>query len=338
MPQTRLFTHTITAALCIGLTSTAQATHLSSGVQGRQSGAIKTLSPATLQAGQWSSGLSFEYSRSDTISDAKLAALAEAGEEGVHSVDSINTLSLGLAYGVSNDFTLSLQLPYLNRKNIREGHFDEIEMEGEVESLGDSRGVGDLTVIGQYRFHNQGETAATLFTGLKLPTGETENINDEGEQFETEFQPGSGSVDVIFGIATKKSWGPSSLTGSLLYTIAGEGELDTDLGDQFDYNVAYAYRISGATSNEAELLGPATGYAVDLVLELNGTWRDQEETNGETSPNSGVNVVYLSPGLSITGAQGWFGSLSLGLPVVTNVKGAQDEPDVRVFVTLGTAF
>jgi hypothetical protein len=336
MPRTHLLK--LTTALCLGLTGAAQATHLSSGVQGRQSGAIKTLSPATLRAGEWLGGLSFEYSRSDTISDAKLEALADAGVEGVHSVDSISTTSFSLAYGVTNDFTVYLQLPYVNRDNIREGHFDEDEMEAEVERLGDSRGIGDLTVLGQYRFFNQGETTAALFAGVNLATGETDKTSDEGERFETEFQPGSGSVDPILGIAARKSWGPSSLTGSLLYTIAGEGAQDTDLGDQFDYSLAYAYRISGAASDEAELIGPASGYAVDLVLELNGAWRDQEETDGTTDRNSGVNIVYLSPGVSITSARGWFASLSVGIPVVKNVKGEQDKPDGRVFISVGGAF
>jgi hypothetical protein len=325
----------LTTALCLVLTTTAQATHLSSGVQSRQSGAIKTLSPESLQAGQWLGALSFEHSRSDTLSDAELEALADAGVEGVHSVDSISTTSLSLAYGVTSNLTVHLQLPYLNRDTIREGHFDGV---AEVERLGDSRGAGDLTVLGQYRFFNQSRVAAALYTGLKLPTGETDEVSDEGERFETEFQPGSGSVDLILGIAAKKSWGLNSLTGSLLYTIAGEGAQDTDLGDQFDYNFAYAYRISGTVADEEELLGPASTHAVDLVLELNGTWRDQEETDGETNPNSGVNIIYLSPGISITSAQGWFASLSLGVPVVTNVKGAQDEPDGRVFVSVGTAF
>jgi hypothetical protein len=330
---------TLAFTICISLVGTAQATHLSAGVQGRQSGAIKTISPATLQAGQWVGGLSFDYSESDTISDEELIALADSGVEGVHSVDSVSTLSVNLAYGITDNFTLNLQLPYFNRNTVREGHFDENEGEAEVERLGDSKGIGDLTLLGQYRFFNSNESLAALLVGVKLPTGETKRISDEGERFETEFQPGAGSVAPLFGIAAKQSWGPSSVTGSLLYTIATEGAQDTDLGDQFDYSLAYAYRVKGIVNNDESLsIDSGSGTAIDLVLELNGTWRDQEEVDGETDPNSGVNVVYISPGVSVIGAQGWYASLSVGVPIIKNIRGAQDDPDGRVFVSLGKSF
>lgn len=329
----------IAFTFCFTLAGRAQATHLSAGVQGRQSGAIKTISPATLQAGHWVGGLSFDYSESDTISDSELIALADSGVEGVHSVDSVTTLSLNLAYGITDDFTINVQLPYLSRSNVREGHFDEDEGEAEVERLGDSEGIGDLTVLGQYRFFNRNETLAALLAGVKLPTGVTDRINDEDERFETEFQPGSGSFDPLLGVAAKQSWGPSSITGSLLYTIATEGAQGTDLGDQFDYSLAYAYRIKGLADNDESLgIDAGSGTAVDLVLELNGIWRDQEEIEGEVDPNSGVNVVYISPGVSIIGAQGWYASLSVGVPISKNIRGEQDDPANRVFLSLGKSF
>ncbi len=282
-------------------------------------------------------GLSFDYAESDTIPDNELLALAERGISHVHSADSISTLSVNLAYGVTDNFTLSVQLPYLNRSNVRENHLHRGE--AEIERLGDSQGIGDLTVLGQYRFFSHDESLAALLLGIKLPTGSTHKINATGERFDTEFQPGSGSVDPLFGIAAKQSWGPNSLTGSLLYTIATEGAQHTDLGDRFDYSLAYAYRIKGIVDSDESLgIGSGSGTAVDLVLELNGTWRDQEKVDGETDPNSGVNVVYISPGISVTGAQGWFASLSAGIPVIKNVRGIQDDPGSRVFLSLGKSF
>lgn len=322
---------------CCGFMGMAQAGHPPASVQGRQSGAIKTLSPATLQAGRWVGGLSFDYAKSDTISDSELLALAERGISHVHSADSVASLNLNLAYGVSDNFTLNFQIPYMERNNVRENHFHEGE--AEVERLGDSKGIGDLTMLGQYRFFNRNESLAALLLGVKFPTGPTHKINATGERFDTEFQPGSGSVDALLGIAAKQIWGPSSLTGSLLYTLATEGAQNTDLGDRFDYSLAYAYRLKGQVNNtESPGIGGGSATSVDLVMELNGTWRDQEKADGETVPNSGVNVVYLSPGLSVIGAQGWYASLSVGIPVIKNVRGAQDDPGNRISVSLGQSF
>jgi hypothetical protein len=38
------------------------------------------------------------------------------------------------------------------------------------------------------------------------------------------------------------------------------------------------------------------GPALDLVLELNGEWHDHQRIAGVNDPNSGGNVVFLSPG------------------------------------------
>jgi hypothetical protein len=38
---------------------------------------------------------------------------------------------------------------------------------------------------------------------------------------------------------------------------------------------------------------------IDAVLELNGEWQAKQNISGETDPNSGGNVVFLSPGIRI---------------------------------------
>ena len=72
-----------------------------------------------------------------------------------------------------------------------------------VDFRGDASKLGDLTLLGQYRFINSVATrteAAFLF-GIKLPTGATNRLDAKGLLFETEFQPGSGSTDLLLGAA-----------------------------------------------------------------------------------------------------------------------------------------
>ena len=41
------------------------------------------------------------------------------------------------------------------------------------------------------------------------------------------------------------------------------------------------------------------GFAVDAVLEITGEWQAKQEIAGETDPNSGGNVVFLSAGIRL---------------------------------------
>ena len=69
--------------------------------------------------------------------------------------------------------------------------------------------------------------------------------------------------------------------------------------------------------------------ALDAVLELNGEWHDRQRVAGGVDPSSGGNVVYLSPGVRLSGDK-WSTFVSFGVPVITNLYGTQAEPDYRV--------
>jgi len=110
---------------------------------------------------------------------------------------------LGAAYGITEDLTVGVRLPYIFLNNIKEAHSDEPE---EVHVHGDVEGLGDLSLLGNYRFFARaaaGFESSVLF-GVKAPTGETDKEDIEGERFETEFQPGSGSWDFMAGFAAEK--------------------------------------------------------------------------------------------------------------------------------------
>jgi hypothetical protein len=116
---------------------------------------------------------------------------------------------LSYAYGVTNDFTVALRLPYVRRTGIREAVEDEATGDLEVENFGPADGIGDLTLFGQYRFFNQNNTELAALFGVKTPTGRTNDLTAEGEIFDAEFQPGSGSWDPLLGLAwTHHTSGP----------------------------------------------------------------------------------------------------------------------------------
>ncbi len=344
----------------------AQADHLSGGFGIEQAAPINTESAVPLRRNGWTLGLRTEYVDQDTFGDVELINLRGAdinrdGEanEDLHSTKSLLGVSLRAAYGVTENLTLGFRLPWIRREDIREpeeghGHGANPIVVHDIIEHGDSAGVGDTTFFGLYRFyHDTTNDVAALF-GVKTPTGDTdeEGFEDEvsagrfvtnvipedheddhhhaGRRLETHLQPGSGSWDGLLGLAYSRPLGPANFDTNFLYTIVSEGSQDTDLGDALSYNFAVSY--------PTERFVPCQSCRWNLILELNGEWRDKEERSGVEIDNSGGHVVYLSPGLRFVGIGGLNLGVSFGYPVVTDVNGDQVEPDYRLVGTINVTF
>ena len=70
---------------------------------------------------------------------------------------------------------------------------------------------------------------------------------------------------------------------------------------------------------------------------MNGEWHAREVTGGIKEPNSGGNVVYLSPGIRYS-LDRWSAFASVGLPIVNEVNGVQAEPDWRLVTGVAVSF
>jgi len=311
------------------------------------SGPIATTSATTLDKGQSVAGIVVEFISLDPLPLNKLG-----GHPHPHNLDGIYSTSLVYAYGITNDLTLSLRLPFIRRTNIYDHHDGD---------LGDSAGVGDLSVLGQYRFFNNrtAQIESAVLFGVKLPTGDTSVSAATGDRFEAEFQPGSGSVDYFLGLAFTKRFGGWSFDTNVLYQFTNEGVQNTDLGDRFLYNAAISYRMYGfngysgrmnaglpppmyhggpkAKHHQHEEAPVSRGLALDLVLEVNGEWHDHQRINGKSDPNSGGNTIYLSPGLRLS-MDRWSGFVSFGVPIVSEPNGLQPEPEWRIMSGLTVNF
>ncbi|MGH8537954.1 MAG: hypothetical protein ACREXM_16250 [Gammaproteobacteria bacterium] len=342
------------------------ADHLSGGFGIEQTAPINTESAVPLRQGGWTVGVRTEYVNNDTFSDAELINLRGRGidrdgeaDEDLHSIESILGVSLRAAYGVTDNLSLGFRLPFMRRNNIREpeeGHAhapDPIVVHNIIEH-GDTVGIGDTTFFGLYRFYRDANNDVAALFGVKTPTGETdedgfedehfavryrtnvfpsgheEDHHHEGRRLETHQQPGSGSWDGILGLAYSRPMGPVNFDSSILYAVVSEGSQDTDLGDAFNYNFA--------VSHPTQRFVPCQPCSWNLVLELNGEWRDQEARGGEEIGNSGGHVLYLAPGIRFIGPAGWNVAVSAGYPVVNDLNGDQSEPDYRLVGTVNFNF
>jgi hypothetical protein len=366
-----------TAMILLALPAAAH--HPGGGGNTGSGGPINTISADTLAEGMMAASIRYEFIRLGQLSDADLLAAANRGVH-AHSMRSIEAASLSVAYGVTNDFTVGVRAAGIRRSDIREpggmedmlsgGHMGIMnanDMSGlmspdGINRRGNSSGFGDVTMLGQYRFHNnaQSGTSAAVLFGFKAPTGSTNQRDLFGNLFEAEFQPGSGSWDGLLGAAFTKRTGRWSFDVSALYYLITKGSQSTNLGDRMLFGAAVSYRLVGATGSAKEIelheycMQPRnqlqehclyhanhdhsdmkkTPYTLDLVLELNGEWHDKQRIAGIPDPNSGGTTVYLSPGVRI-GFDRFSGFVSVGVPVLNEHNGVQSKPEFRVLTGIG---
>lgn len=311
-----LFLSIILVAVVSG---TAFAHHPTGGAGLGQAGPIRTASASTLPQGKLFFGAQAEFIDLDDFSDSDLLGFSSRGKD-VHTAGSIFHTVLSMGYGITDDLTVSLKTAYEKIANIREAHSDEPD---EIHLHGDAKGIGDLTLMGQYRFLKTADNfESALFLGLKVPTGKTNARDINGETFEAEFLPGTGSWNPILGIAATKRYGKISLDGNFQYTFGTMGTQSTNLGDIFGYNAAVSYRAASGT------------IAWDLILEANGEWKGKQKISGEKDPNSGGNTLFLSPGIRVVFGKNLSSYLSVGIPVLQDMNGIQDDTKYKALFGL----
>lgn len=332
----RFYKAALAASLSLLFAEPAFAHHPGGPGNTNTTGPINTLSGSTGEEGSWGVGLSYEFTDFDALSDGVLESEAEAaslaGQHAhVHSLDNLSSAAITLSYGIRDYLNLSVRVPYATREGVRTGHFHGGVPE--VESEGGSSGIGDISALLQWQVLHGETTEVSLFGGVEAPTGTDDDTNDLGEVFASEFQPSSGAWDWTLGAAVTRHAGQWSFDASALYTFAGDNDEDDNLGDRIGYGVAASYRVLGGIPEGNTV--PAT--ALDLVLELNGEWHDEQAEGGEIDPNSGGHVLFLSPGVRVTHGP-TSGYLTIGAPVVSDMNGVQAEPNLRVTAGISRRF
>lgn len=317
-------------ALAVAYNPMALADHGSLGFGIGTASPIITQTGVTLPAGVWAGGVITQFVSIDSASDTQLLniknnAIDEAHGD-IHSVETFLQPALFAAYGLTDDLTFGMRLPYV----LRFGNRTPNEEGDGVNKQGDANGFGDVSFFGQYRFYHSADNLnhASLVVGLKTPTGETDTQDNQGGTFEAHSLPGNGSWDPSFGLSFTRAMGQFSFDTSFLYTVATRGTQQTDLGDIFGYNFALSYAFGAPARNN--LFSSSNNAPWTAVLELNGEWQDRQNIHGQDDPNSGTHAVYISPGIRYAGGKNWNTALSIGAPVVTDHDGFQTDPDYRI--------
>jgi len=338
------FTFVAGAALA-ALASPALADHAGPSGAGSGSG-LDVFAPDTLDEGHGAVGLRILYTQPDYRSDAELEALA-AQHVHAHNTDYNLNASASVAYGVTHRLTVSAELPYLRRDNLREGehsHSGGIAT-NEIERLGTVSGIGDLNLLAKYRLTGEEGVRFAVIGGIKAPTGSTHKRDPGGERLETEHQPGTGSWDPIVGASAAVKAGLVQLTASALYQFAGKGPQDTRLGDRMQGGISVSHHFGEPPEaeqrhehGEDEHHHHEAHDSWDAFVELGGEWEGRQEIAGAVEKGSGGAWVYAAPGLRFNSRAGWSAAAAIAVPLWQHIRQSHPDNDFRAMLSFGKSF
>jgi hypothetical protein len=320
------------------------------GPSGVGASGMAVFGPETLDAGHWAAGFRLFYTRPEHRSDAELEALAGQHIH-AHNTDYNLNGSLGLAYGINHHLTISAELPYVRRDDLREGEHSHSggEAVNEVARLGTVSGIGDMSLLAKYRLSDSEAGGVALIGGIKVPTGSTHKHSIEGERLETEHQPGTGSWDAIVGASAGTKIGALNVSASALYQFSGKGAQRTRLGDRLQGGVVLSRRVGEPASQHHETHNHHHGDELDephvhahstwdAFVELGGEWEGRQVVDGEVEAASGGKWIYAAPGVRFTSASGWSMAGAVALPLWQDIRASHPDNRYRAMISLGRAF
>lgn len=286
---------------------------------GTSGGGASTQSGETLKPGKFSVELRTDYTEFENLSSASIEAkAAKAG--GFDLLDRSFLSTIGVSYGVVENFQVGLTIGYYNAVKAREAEFDSGTGESEIATF-DPDGLTDLWLTGKYRFYRGPIGSVAVIGGVKFPTGKFDVKNSAGERVEPSATAGSGSYDGMLGLAYSRFL-TSRLTfdASAQYTLRTEAD-DFKLGDRIDAGMAFAYRFT----KDIEKFPQVSAFAEANVRHL-----VKSEDDGERDPNTGGTVLFLTPGVRVGFTKNLSFTVSAPLPVVQDLNGTQLKTSYKV--------
>jgi len=299
---------------------------------------------ATGAATSWTSGLYFAAAEQFT----HYGTLQFEGNEvpnpvNQHLDSSITQLVAG--YGFSDRVSVQINLPVIYRSFTRPKGF---ALEHGTES-----GIGDISVLASFtpiRFEKGGGRAVTfddpksprmeptdpgfafslsVFSALKMPTGQTSRLKEEFHENEVPGAPesgihghdltlGTGSWDGIFGGQALVRYRNAFLQSDLQFTLRGDGEHQYDFANDLTWSGGPGYYFI----RNAHLL-----FAVQAVV--SGEHKDVDQFRGKPAEDTGLTAISFGPRVIV--AMGRF-SADIGgdFPVSIDNTALQVVADYRI--------
>ncbi|WP_428309782.1 hypothetical protein [Hydrocarboniphaga sp.] len=219
--------------------------------------------------------------------------------------------TLGLAYSLTQDITLALQVPFV-RKQIESPNLAKQS----------AQGLGDIDVTGRWVAYrspggDSGRHLAGLRAGLRLPTAD--QIKDHGELLDIDVQPDAGATVPSLGGWYGYYRYPWFATVSATYFKYTEGHQDFRGGDVALISALAQYGIT---------------QSVALQLGVDARQSQKNQFSGVDDPDSGGFLTMGFAGAALRIGDDFLINAGAQVPLIQNLNGEQDEdPALRVGVT-----
>jgi hypothetical protein len=209
-----------------------------------------------------------------------------------------------VVYGIRDDLSLFLQVPV--SPGIKEGKDH-------------SAGFEDMSLQLEYVFVNTANSSstiqATLVGNVAFPTGSSSKNPPTG----------FGSTSFFLGSTfcyTTQNWVVFTSPGAILTTSSG--------GTQFGDAVLYQFGL-------ARNIPSPSGWVFAWMVEFDGQYTWKNTIHGKTDPNSGGNVVYLTPSIWMSSKM-FILQFGAGYPIVQHLFGDQFKQWLSFDFNFGVTF
>ncbi|WP_158021732.1 hypothetical protein [Candidatus Protochlamydia naegleriophila] len=183
-----------------------------------------------------------------------------------------------------------------------------------------SSGPQDAIVQLEYAFYTKAYRTfydqATIVANVSIPTGSVKKNPPTGFGANSFFIGGTYS-------RMKVDWFYFTSSGGILTTSSHR----TKIGDQFLYQLGFGRRIM----NSKEWL-------VAWMIEFNGIYSWKDRIIGEQNPDSGGNVILMTPSLFISSVESLVVQIGLGIPLVQKLNGRQNKTDYILNLNVSWTF
>ncbi len=237
----------------------------------------------------------------------------------------INELAqLDISYGVTERFTLSMSVPFLNDR--KHEHIDGIGTPSpEFTNQDGTSGFGDITLMAKYAVWQTVKHQLIAGVGLKFASGDFKLKNSEGDINEPTIMPGTGSNDPILSALYSFSLIPNKLGlfASASHRFTTENSLDYEFGDSTFIDGGVSYQL-----NEK----------INLITQINTRISRRDEFLGMDVPNTGITFINVTPGIVLAASENVSLYSHVQIPVYQRVNEVNLVPNFGIMAGISYGF
>jgi hypothetical protein len=274
----------------------------------------------------WSADFRIESVTQDRLHQGahSVTAAAVTGEEAIERHTRNTNLVTTLERSFDLNWSVTLRVPVVRRDHLHDLLDDTTGAIGPSEHWRFAR-LGDVQLLARWQDARDAPDSSWAVTaGLKLPTGSKTVANDDGRRAERALQPGSGTTDLVLGVASR-------------HMVADTNALNLQATWTQALNTSEQFK-PGRRIELAAGWAHAYNSTVSAVLQANLVHKARDSGNQAEPDNSGSTTLSLSPGLSVaTSAKGIVYAF-VQLPVYQKVNGIQLVPKTSLAVGYTTSY